>query len=225
MVRQQAVNIGHDAFENIGKKMPVHLTQLSGQLYCCQQTGLGKSKMNPLFLVQTDKIMLPGDFYCHEIYRRDKYQYFCIVRRRALGFSKGWSFKRYFKLLWVQWITDATGSTIILFAWHFGKEIAEKLSLKKVFLLPTKRVTSQTTHWRLMFAAWEVAATAGTSGVIYGVTNRLCFDTQSRINSFAHVNYDTSNKNIGVLLCINGTGIFNHWVKPYRTGTWVMRTQ
>ncbi|TAD85522.1 MAG: carbohydrate kinase [Bacteroidetes bacterium] len=60
----------------------------------------------------------------------------------------------------------------------------------------------------------EVAATAGTSGVIYGVSNILQPDPQSRINNFAHVNYaPEAEASIGVLLCINGTGIFNRWIK------------
>ena len=59
----------------------------------------------------------------------------------------------------------------------------------------------------------EVAATAGTSGVIYAVTDQLVYDKQSRINSFAHVNYTTEEKRLGVLLCINGTGILNKWIK------------
>jgi xylulokinase len=59
----------------------------------------------------------------------------------------------------------------------------------------------------------EVAATAGTSGVIYGVSDKLIYDQDSRINSFAHVNYSSNEKRIGVLLCINGVGILNKWVK------------
>jgi len=59
----------------------------------------------------------------------------------------------------------------------------------------------------------EVAATAGTSGVIYGVSDALTYDPQSRVNSFAHVNYATDNIRTGVLLCINGTGILNRWIK------------
>ena len=58
----------------------------------------------------------------------------------------------------------------------------------------------------------EVAATAGTSGVIYGVSDALTYDRESRVNSFAHVNYTTQQKRIGVLLCINGTGIANKWM-------------
>jgi xylulokinase len=64
-----------------------------------------------------------------------------------------------------------------------------------------------------VFRPGEVAATAGTSGVIYGVTDSLKYDPASRINSFAHVNHEKEKKSIGVLLCINGTGIFNKWVR------------
>jgi xylulokinase len=59
----------------------------------------------------------------------------------------------------------------------------------------------------------EVAATAGTSGVIYGVTNKPLFDEKSRVNPFAHVNYSRQQPNVGILLCINGTGILYSWLK------------
>ena len=59
----------------------------------------------------------------------------------------------------------------------------------------------------------EVAATAGTSGVIYGVSDNLNYDPLNRINSFAHVNHSQDQNRIGILLCINGTGIFNRWIR------------
>jgi xylulokinase len=59
----------------------------------------------------------------------------------------------------------------------------------------------------------EVAATAGTSGVIYAVSDGLTCDRQCRINSFAHVNDVPGKNRIGVLLCINGKGILNSWIK------------
>jgi xylulokinase len=61
--------------------------------------------------------------------------------------------------------------------------------------------------------AGEIAATAGTSGVIYGINEQISYDPQSRVNIFAHVNYSTQNPITGTLLCINGTGILNSWVK------------
>lgn len=57
----------------------------------------------------------------------------------------------------------------------------------------------------------EVATTAGTSGVIYAVTDKLFHDPQSRVNTFAHVNHTADDPRLGVLLCINGAGIANRW--------------
>jgi len=59
----------------------------------------------------------------------------------------------------------------------------------------------------------EVAATAGTSGVVYGVTDSPSFDSKSRVNTFVHVNHTKENPRYGVLLCVNGTGILNRWIK------------
>jgi len=59
----------------------------------------------------------------------------------------------------------------------------------------------------------EVATTAGTSGVVYGVSDTLTFDQLNRVNSFAHVTHTIEKTRIGVLMCINGTGILNRWVR------------
>ncbi len=64
----------------------------------------------------------------------------------------------------------------------------------------------------------EVAATAGTSGVVYAVTDALASDPRSRINSFAHVNHTKSTPRVGILLCINGTGIANSWIRKIVSG-------
>lgn len=59
----------------------------------------------------------------------------------------------------------------------------------------------------------EIAATAGTSGVVYGVSDKKQFDPKSRVNLFAHVNHDALAARLGVLLCLNGSGISNSWIK------------
>ncbi len=59
----------------------------------------------------------------------------------------------------------------------------------------------------------EVAATGGTSGVVYGVTDKPQADPLSRVNPFLHVNHSNSQPRLGVLLCINGAGILNAWTK------------
>jgi xylulokinase len=59
----------------------------------------------------------------------------------------------------------------------------------------------------------EIAATAGTSGVVYGVTDKVVYDAHSRVNSFVHVNHSHNHPRYGVLMCLNGTGILNSWAR------------
>lgn len=61
----------------------------------------------------------------------------------------------------------------------------------------------------------EIAATAGTSGVVYGVSDEVKYDPLSRVNTFAHVNHSPEINRLGVLLCINGTGIQYSWLKQH----------
>lgn len=68
-----------------------------------------------------------------------------------------------------------------------------------------------------VFNPGEVASTAGTSGVVYGVLGEVNYDPQSRVNTFAHVNHTPEQTRLGVLLCINGTGILNSWSKRVMT--------
>ena len=64
-----------------------------------------------------------------------------------------------------------------------------------------------------VFNPGEIASTAGTSGVVYGVNGTINYDPLSRVNTFAHVNHTADNPRLGVLLCINGTGILNSWIR------------
>jgi len=64
-----------------------------------------------------------------------------------------------------------------------------------------------------VFNPGEIASTAGTSGVVYGVNGEVNYDPKSRVNTFAHVNHTPEQTRLGVLLCINGTGILNSWIK------------
>ena len=64
-----------------------------------------------------------------------------------------------------------------------------------------------------VFNPGEIASTAGTSGVVYGVLGEVNYDPKSRVNTFAHVNHTADDPRLGVLLCINGTGILNSWMK------------
>lgn len=64
-----------------------------------------------------------------------------------------------------------------------------------------------------VFNPGEVASTAGTSGVVYGINGTIDYDPRSRVNNFAHVNHTAEQTRIGVMTCINGTGILNSWIK------------
>ena len=64
-----------------------------------------------------------------------------------------------------------------------------------------------------VFNPGEIASTAGTSGVVYGVNGTVNYDPFSRVNTFAHVNHTAEQTRLGVLLCINGTGILNSWIR------------
>jgi xylulokinase len=68
--------------------------------------------------------------------------------------------------------------------------------------------------WSLgVVAPGQVAASAGTSGVIFAVTQERVADPLYRVNTFAHVQHTKENSNLGILMCINGAGILNKWVK------------
>ena len=69
-----------------------------------------------------------------------------------------------------------------------------------------------------VFDNGEVAASGGTSGVIYSITKDINSKEPSRINHFAHVNYNDNNKSIGKLLCINGAGIQYRWLRNHSVG-------
>lgn len=97
---------------------------------------------------------------------------------------------------------------------YLQKEVAATLGLKAGIPVSYKAGDQPNNALSLnVLQPGEVAATAGTSGVIYGVSDQLTYDPQSRINSFAHVNHSTEEKRVGVLLCINGTGILNRWLR------------
>jgi len=70
-----------------------------------------------------------------------------------------------------------------------------------------------------VFEQGGVAATGGTSGVIYGISNTPTVDKSTRFNSFAHVNHSEKDPHYGVLLCIKGAGIINKWIRDINRGS------
>lgn len=209
----RAVEIGDKAFTEIGKeKCLLHLLNSPGNFTASKLAWVKKNEKS--LFDKTDKIMLPGDFIAM------KFTGNITTSIAALSEGVMWDFQQN------ELSKDVFGyygfsSALIpevreVFTEH-GKvatHIAASLSLREGIPVTYKAGDQPNNALSLnVLEPGEVAATAGTSGVIYGVSDQLTYDKASRINTFAHVNYTTDQKRLGVLLCINGTGILNRWIK------------
>lgn len=209
----RAVEIGDNAFEKIGKeKCLSHLLNSPGNFTASKLAWVKQNE--PDVYKEIDKVMLPGDFIAMKLTRE--------ITTSISALSEGifWDFQEnelskdvldYYGLdrNFIPGIKN-------VFSEH-GKltaAIAEKLSMKEGIPVTYKAGDQPNNALALnVLQPGEVAATAGTSGVIYGVNDQLAYDKESRVNTFAHINYTAAQKRLGVLLCINGTGILNSWVK------------
>jgi xylulokinase len=209
----RAVEIGNKAFDAIGhEKSLQHLLNSPGNFTAAKLAWVKENE--PEKYAQIDKIMLPGDFIAMKLTGE--------ITTSISSLSEGifWDFKN----------QELSKDVFEYFGFDKGiipaikdvftphgtvqASIAECLSLKAGIPVAYKAGDQPNNALSLnVLEPGEVAATAGTSGVIYGVSDQLVYDQQSRINSFAHVNFTEQQKRIGVLLCINGTGILNSWIK------------
>lgn len=209
----RAVPYGEKAFNAIGAENCLSCLLNSPGNFTAAKLAWVKEN-EPEVFKKIDKIMLPGDFIAMKLTGN------ITTSISALSEGVFWNFKEDTLSKEVMRFFDYDESLIPeiknVFASHgeLSEDVAEKLSLKKGIPVTYKAGDQPNNALSLnVFEPGEVAATAGTSGVIYGVTDQLAYDKQSRVNSFAHVNYTKQQKRIGVLLCINGTGIFNKWIK------------
>jgi len=209
----RAVPYGNAALAAIGaEKCLSHLMNSPGNFTAAKLAWVKENE--PDLYAKIDKIMLPGDWLAMKLTGE--------ARTTISGFSEGifWDFK------------NAEPCGFLLNHFGFDKKILPEI-------VPTFGVQG---HLSVTAAAdfglkagtpvsyragdqpnnalslnvrnpGEIAATAGTSGVVYGVTDKKQFDPQSRVNTFAHVNHSADNPRLGVLLCINGAGILKAWVK------------
>ncbi len=209
----RAIPFGNKAFDAIGhEKSLQHLLNSPGNFTAAKLAWVKENE--PAKYAQIDKVMLPGDFIAMKLTG--------TVTTSVSALSEGifWDFKNQ-ELSKDVFDYFGFDTAIIpeikeVFTTHGVLEaaIATSLSLTTGIPVTYKAGDQPNNAFSLnVLEPGEVAATAGTSGVIYGVSDQLVYDRQSRINSFAHVNYVEERKRIGVLLCINGTGILNRWVK------------
>jgi xylulokinase len=209
----RAVEIGNAAFEKIGnEKCLSHLLNSPGNFTASKLAWVKQNE--PEIYAKADKIMLPGDFIAMKLTGE------ITTTIAALSEGMFWDFKNN---QLSKDVVDYFGFDTALiptiknvFETHgqLLPNVAAHLSLKQGIAITYKAGDQPNNALSLnVLQPGEVAATAGTSGVIYAVSDKLGFDKQSRVNSFAHLNHNNQKNNIGVLLCVNGCGIMNRYAK------------
>ena len=209
----RAVPCGDQAFHTLGEAFCLeHLLNSPGNFTAAKLAWVKQNE--PEVYDRIDKFMLPGDYIAMRLSG--------TVATTVSGLSEGilWDFSRNAVS---QELLDCFGIDASLVAPvkpTFGMqgivsaEAAAELGLAQSTPI-TYRAGDQPNNALSLnvFNPGEIASTAGTSGVVYGVLGEVRHDPLSRVNPFAHVNHSAQSPRLGVLLCINGTGILNSWVK------------
>lgn len=209
----RAVGYGEKAFNGIGKDFCLsHLLNSPGNFTATKLAWVKENE--PDLYAKIHKIMLPGDYIALRMTGEALTTY--------SGLSEGifWDFQnnKVSKELmdFFGFDTDILANAVSSFSSQGDilKSVASELGLPDA-LPVTYRAGDQPNNALSLnvLEPGEVAATAGTSGVIYGVTDKKKYEPLSRVNTFLHVNHTESLPRSGVLLCINGTGILNSWLR------------
>lgn len=209
----RAVPYGQAAFDALGAETCLgHLMNSPGNFTAAKLAWVKENEAG--IFAQIDKIMLPGDWLAMKLTGD--------VCTTASGLSEGmfWDFKEEmpagFLLDYFGFKSELLPRIVPTFGDQGGisKEVAEEFGLAEGTPVAYRGGDQPNNALSLnVLNPGEIAATAGTSGVVYGVTDAKKYDPQSRVNTFAHVNHSDADPRLGVLLCINGTGILNAWTK------------
>lgn len=209
----RAVPYGEKAFENIGPKECLgHLLNSPGNFTASKLAWVKENE--PQLFDKIYKIMLPGDYIAMKLSG--------TINTTISGLSEGmlWDFKnkKVAKFLLDYFGFDESLIADIVPTFSIQSEVSEaaanELGLKAGTPISYRAGDQPNNALSLnVFNPGEIASTAGTSGVVYGVLGEANYDIKSRVNTFAHVNYQKDMERLGVLLCINGTGILNAWMR------------
>lgn len=210
----RAVPYGNKAFDGIGhEECLTHLLNSPGNFTAAKLAWVKENE--PEVFAKIDKIMLPGDYIAMRLSGGEK-------QTTVSGLSEGifWDFKN----------NEVSRDIMEYFGFGDGviadivptfsiqsrvcRAVAEELGLKEGTPVSYRAGDQPNNALSLnVMKPGEIAATGGTSGVVYGVLGEVNYDRLSRVNTFAHVNHLQPDTRLGVLLCINGTGILNAWMK------------
>lgn len=209
----RAVTYGDLAFKNIGEKFCLsHLLNSPGNFTASKLAWV--KEYEPEIFKSIYKIMLPGDYIAMRLTGSPV--------TTVSGLSEGvfWDFQENKVSDELMSYYGFDYSLIPEIRPTFGLQgevmasVASELGLKKGTPV-TYRAGDQPNNALSLnvLNPGEIASTGGTSGVVYGVNDKVNYDPYSRVNTFAHVNHDVKDPRLGVLLCINGVGILNSWIK------------
>jgi xylulokinase len=209
----RAVNIGNHTFLDLGESYCLeHYLNAPGNFTASKLRWVIENE--PDIWEKTHKMMLPGDFIAMKMSGE--------VQTTVSGLSEGifWDFKEKkiaHRLLEKYEITESVIPQIIdTFSKQsfLNKKAAQELGLAEGTPIAYRAGDQPNNAFSLdVLNPGDVAATAGTSGVVYGINSEARYDKKSRVNSFVHVNNTEGVTRNGVLLCINGTGILNSWLR------------
>lgn len=208
----RAVPYGDRAFRDLGAERCLgNLLNSPGNFTASKLAWVKENE--PEVFAKIDKIMLPGDYIAMKLSGE--------ARTTISGLSEGmmWDFttKRPAKFLLDYYGIPESFLPEIVPTFSVqglvSAEAASELGLKEDTPIAYRAGDQPNNAVSLnVFNPGEIASTAGTSGVVYGVLGDVNYDPKSRVNTFAHANYTTDLTRLGVLLCINGTGILNAWI-------------
>jgi len=209
----RAVDLGNQAFRDLGEEFCLdNFLNSPGNFTASKLKWVRENE--PDVYAQIHKIQLPGDYIAFKLTGE--------LQTTVSGLSEGvfWNFK---KQAVAQELLDYYGISAELlpevvdtFAvqGRLTAEAAQTLGLAAGTPISYRAGDQPNNAFSLnVLNAGEVAATAGTSGVVYGINETLSADPRSRVNSFVHVNSTLERPKNGVLMCLNGTGILNSWLR------------
>lgn len=209
----RAVPYGERAFQDLGPDFCLrNLLNSPGNFTAAKLAWVKENE--PKIYEQIYKIMLPGDYIAMRLTGE--------MNTTIGGLSEGmfWDFAQKtpakFLLDYYGFASDLLPQVVPTFdiQCRVSHEAAAELGLKEGTPVAYRAGDQPNNALSLnVFNPGEIASTAGTSGVVYGVLGETGYDPKSRVNTFAHVNYTQEQTRLGVLLCINGTGILNAWVR------------
>jgi len=209
----RAVQIGERAAADIGhEKCLKRLFNLPGNFTASKLKWVMENE--PDVYSKINKMMLPGDYIAMKMTGE--------IKTTQSGLSEGimWDFEgdclADFVLENYGISQELIAETVPTFSiqGELTKEAANELGLAAGTKISYRAGDQPNNSLSLsVLQPGEIAVTAGTSGVVYGVSGKKKYDQRSRVNVFVHVNHSKSIPRYGVLLCLNGTGILNSWLK------------